>query len=93
MFSLANYRWGAIQSIENFHETAGVYRDTNLDNELLELAMAIAETIGHNADPLETRKRLQEKLGLQVFACGKGGHLVCRKSSYYPVRLFLIRLW
>lgn len=92
LYSLANFRWRAVQSISDFHETAGVYRDTELDDELLTLARKVAEAIGHGADPAATRTALRH-VGLQVFACGKGGHLVCRKpSNMYSDKTVVLQL-
>jgi hypothetical protein len=85
-----------MQHVDDFHETAGVYADTVHDPELLGLARKIAQTIGHfsfTSDVVRGRMRLRENLGLTVFACGKGGHLVCRKaSSDYPNHTIVVNL-
>jgi polyphosphate kinase 2 (PPK2 family) len=76
-YKYANYRWKSVQSIMHFHQKAGVYQDTNLDPDLLNLARLVAEGVGHGMDPEETRQALS-KLGFQVFGSGSGGRAVYR---------------
>jgi polyphosphate kinase 2 (PPK2 family) len=60
-----------------FHELTGTYQDTNLDPQLLWVARRVAESIGHGADPAQTRASLAA-IGFQVFGSGSGGYSVYR---------------
>jgi hypothetical protein len=79
-YRLANWRWKPIQSIMTFHESAGVYQDTNLDPELLDLARQVSERIGHGADPVITRMNIKA-MGFTVFGSGSGGYTVFRLKT------------
>jgi len=79
-YKYAFYRWKSVQSIFHFHEHTGAYRDTNLDPHLLAMARHVAESIGHGADPEDTRRELIA-IGFQVFGTGKAGYSVYRMEE------------
>jgi polyphosphate kinase 2 (PPK2 family) len=74
----ANYRWRPTMNIMHFHEKSGNYQPIALDPQLLVLARAVAEAIGHGKDPEETRTKLAS-IGFHVFGSGCGGYSVYRK--------------
>lgn len=74
-YKYAFYRWKSAQSIMTFHEHTGTYQDTNLDPQLLALARRVAESIGHGADPAETRLMLSA-IGFKLYGSGAGGYAV-----------------
>ena len=63
--------------MSHFHEKAGVYKDTDLDQELLSIIRRVAEAMGHSKDPVETRRALLA-LGFQSVGTGVGGQATYR---------------
>ncbi|GKY96811.1 hypothetical protein MPSEU_000640300 [Mayamaea pseudoterrestris] len=76
----ANYRWRPTMSIMHFHEKSGNYQPIALDAQLLSLARAVAEAIGHGKDPDLTRTNLAA-IGFHVFGSGTGGYSVYCKTE------------
>jgi hypothetical protein len=77
-YRAANYRWKAVQSIQHFHQHAGVYQDTLLDSQLVEYARDVATSLGHEEDPVAVRTKLAH-LGFFLVATGSGGLACYRK--------------
>eukprot|EP00980_Cylindrotheca_fusiformis_P028310 scaffold22591_cov125-Cylindrotheca_fusiformis.AAC.6 len=82
-FNVASFRWQPVQEIAKFHPNAGVFRDTVLDAELLEIGHQVAEMIGHGADPEETRQKLAI-LKFEVLGSGQGGYAFYRRLQMDP---------
>jgi polyphosphate kinase 2 (PPK2 family) len=90
-YKFANYRWKPVQSIMKFNQNAGVYQDTLLDPELLNIAHDVAVAIGHGKDPVETRTKMK-MLDYKVVGSGQGGYSVYRRQAVESQKVFLVHI-
>lgn len=79
-YKFANFRWNPVQTVDHFHEHAGVFQDTVLDPELEALARDVAVAIGHGYDPVAVRNNMKS-LGYEMTGSGQGGYAVYRKCN------------
>jgi len=74
-----------------FHEKTGVYQDLVLDPQLLAIARKVSESIGHGADPEDTRRQLKA-IGFDVFGSGSGGYSVYKQQDPIEGMTILLHL-